>query len=69
VDDPYEPPLHPEVVLPTDGLTVQQSVDILLRALVRQGVLVGGPTLPNGLPYPDGDEIGGWVDLRATPPS
>ena len=31
-----------------------------MRKLVKEGVLVGGPTLPNGLPYPDGDEI---VDL------
>jgi len=64
VDDPYEPPLHPEIVLPTDGMTVQQSVDVILRTLVREGVLVGGPTLPNGLPYPDGDEI---VDLLLSP--
>jgi 3'-phosphoadenosine 5'-phosphosulfate synthase len=41
-------------------MTVQESVDMIMRALVKEGVLVGGPTLPNGLPYPDGDEI---VDL------
>lgn len=58
VDDPYEPPLNPEILLPTDGLTIEQSVDIIMHRLVREGVLVGGPTLPNGLPYPDGDEIG-----------
>jgi hypothetical protein len=39
-------------------MTVQQSVDVIMRALVKEGALVGGPTLPNGLPYPDGDEIG-----------
>ena len=31
-----------------------------MRRLVKEGILVGAPTLPNGLPYPDGDEI---VDL------
>jgi 3'-phosphoadenosine 5'-phosphosulfate synthase len=31
-----------------------------MRKLVKEGILVGGPTLANGLPYPDGDEI---VDL------
>lgn len=31
-----------------------------MRRLRQEGVLVGGPTLPHGLPYPDGDEI---VDL------
>lgn len=31
-----------------------------MKSLREHGVLVGGPTLPNGLPYPDGDEI---IDL------
>lgn len=35
-----------------------------MRKLVTEGVLVGGPTLNNGLPYPDGDEI---IDLHAKP--
>ena len=43
VDDPYEAPEHPEIVLPTDGMTVQQSVDVIMRALVKEGALVGGP--------------------------
>jgi 3'-phosphoadenosine 5'-phosphosulfate synthase len=60
VDDPYEPPVHPEISIKNQELTIQQSVDIIMRKLVKEGVLVGGPTLPNGLPYPDGDEI---VDL------
>jgi hypothetical protein len=41
-------------------MTIQQSVDVIMRKLREEGVLVGGPTLPKGLPYPDGDEI---VDL------
>lgn len=36
-----------------------------MKSLREHGVLVGGPTLPNGLPYPDGDEI---IDL-VVPPS
>lgn len=60
VDDPYEAPTHAEIVLQNHDMTVQQSVDVIMRSLVKEGVLVGGPTLPNGLPYPDGDEI---VDL------
>ena len=57
VDDPYEAPLHADIVIKNNDLTVQQSVDIILHKLRREGVLVGAPTLPNGLPYPDGDEI------------
>jgi adenylylsulfate kinase len=33
VDDPYEPPLRPEVVLPTQELTVEQAVEVLWDAL------------------------------------
>eukprot|EP00981_Chlorochromonas_danica_P001319 scaffold284_cov247-Ochromonas_danica.AAC.5 len=60
VDDPYEAPPKAEIVMKNHDMTIQESVDMIMRALVKEGVLVGGPTLPNGLPYPDGDEI---VDL------
>lgn len=33
VDDPYEAPLHPEVVIPTHRLTIEESVEALGRAL------------------------------------
>ena len=33
VDDPYEPPLSPEVVLPTEDQTLDESVEALWRAL------------------------------------
>lgn len=61
VDDPYEPPVNAEIVLKNNDMSVQEAVDRIMRHLVREGVLVGGPTLPNGLPYPDGDEL---VDLH-----
>jgi 3'-phosphoadenosine 5'-phosphosulfate synthase len=61
VDDPYEAPLHPEISIQNQKFTVQESVDIFLRKLAEEGILVGGPTLPRGLPYPDGDEI---IDLH-----
>lgn len=61
VDDPYEAPTHAEINMKNHDMTVQESVDVLMRELVKHGVLVGGPTLPNGLPYPDGDEI---IDLQ-----
>ena len=60
VDDPYEAPTNAELNIKNHDMTIQQSVDIIMRQLIREGVLVGGPTLPLGLPYPDGDEI---VDL------
>lgn len=64
VDDPYEAPTHAELVIKNHDLTIQESVDIIMRKLVKEGVLVGSPTLPNGLPYPDGDEI---IDLLVPP--
>lgn len=33
VDDPYEPPLTPEVVVPTHQQTVEESVELVWRAL------------------------------------
>jgi 3'-phosphoadenosine 5'-phosphosulfate synthase len=64
VDDPYEEPLHAEINMKNYEMTVQESVDMIMRELKRNGILVGGPTLPEGLPYPDGDEI---VDLHVPP--
>lgn len=39
VDDPYEPPVAPEVRLETAGAAVEESVDHLCAALVERGVL------------------------------
>jgi adenylylsulfate kinase len=33
VDDPYEPPLHPDVVVPTHTQSVDESVEIVWQAL------------------------------------
>ena len=35
VDDPYEPPLHPELVVPTHTQSVEESVDAVWQALLR----------------------------------
>lgn len=59
VDDPYEPPEHAEIVIANEGMSVEESVAVIMRRLKREGVLVGGPTLPRGLPYPDGDRVRG----------
>lgn len=62
IDDPYEEPLHPEIVLKTHEMEIEQSADMLFRMLERDGILEGAPKLtPPGLPNPDGDEI---VDLH-----
>ena len=34
VDDPYEPPLRPEVVVPTHQQSVDESVELLWRSLI-----------------------------------
>ena len=62
IDDPYEEPLHPEIILKTHELEIEQSADILLRKLERDGILIGAPKVtPPGLPNPDGDII---IDLH-----
>ena len=39
VDDPYEEPLHPEVICDTDKETVEQSVDKVMEKLKELGYL------------------------------
>lgn len=65
IDDPYEEPLNPEIVLKTHELKIEESADMLFRMLERDGILEGAPKLsPPGLPNPDGDVI---VDLHVPP--
>ena len=62
IDDPYEEPLHPEIVLRTHELKLEESVEILFRTLERDGILIGPPKVaPPGLPNPDGDVL---IDLH-----
>jgi adenylylsulfate kinase len=41
IDDPYEPPLKPELVLKTATMSVEQSVEACLDLLRRQGSFNG----------------------------
>jgi 3'-phosphoadenosine 5'-phosphosulfate synthase len=62
IDDPYEEPLNAEITLRTHELEIQESANILLHRLERDGVLMGAPKVtPPGLPNPDGDLL---VDLH-----
>lgn len=62
IDDPYEEPLNPEITLKTHELEIEDSVNILLKRLDRDGILIGPPKVtPPGLPNPDGDVL---VDLH-----
>ena len=36
VDDPYEPPVAPEVVVPTEHQSLEQSVEAVWKALPRR---------------------------------
>ena len=39
IDDPYEAPVSPELVLPSDKLTLEEEVDLLIQFLERRGLL------------------------------
>jgi adenylylsulfate kinase len=41
IDDPYEAPLKPEIVLKTDQMTLQEEVVALLNLLEARGILRG----------------------------
>jgi adenylyl-sulfate kinase len=42
VDDPYEPPLQPELVVDTEALTPQECLDLLVARLEELGHLRAG---------------------------
>ncbi len=50
IDDPYEPPLHPEITLETTQITPEENARLILDYLVKQGyVRIAGPAVePNG---------------------
>ena len=39
IDDPYEEPVNPELVVETDRDTLEQSVEKVIRYLEKQGLL------------------------------
>jgi adenylyl-sulfate kinase len=53
VDDPYEPPEHPEIVVDAVRLTPEESTDHVLRELSRQGWLPAGPSPAPGRARPE----------------
>jgi sulfate adenylyltransferase len=56
IDDPYEPPHSPEIVLDTVGLTAEENADIIITYLLEQG-LVRSLSGPDGREAGAGDEI------------
>lgn len=57
VDDPYEPPEHPEVHLHTDRLTPQECIATIVSALQERGLLGGRAEAPSLLPPAFGGEV------------
>ncbi|MCI4365039.1 MAG: adenylyl-sulfate kinase [Thermoplasmata archaeon] len=45
VDDPYETPEHPEIVVETQQMSPSQSAEFIIGELDRQGWFNGGPAL------------------------
>lgn len=39
IDDPYEAPLNPEIHLHTDNMTLDEEVEVIIKALEDQGIL------------------------------
>ncbi len=48
IDDPYEEPLTPELVLKSDSLSLEEEVDLLLALLQKRGILRGEMIRPHG---------------------
>jgi len=48
IDDPYEPPIEPELVLKTDAMTLADEVTSLLELLRKRGILRPNMVKPHG---------------------
>lgn len=42
IDDPYEPPLHPEIKLDTVEHTPEENARLILNYLIQQGLVQDG---------------------------
>jgi len=52
IDDPYEPPLHPEIVIDTVNRTAEENAEIILSYLAERGVIPATSTQLDSLPEP-----------------
>ncbi|HKG80954.1 MAG TPA: adenylyl-sulfate kinase, partial [Pyrinomonadaceae bacterium] len=52
IDDPYEPPLHPEIVIDTVNRTAEENAEIILSYLAERGVVPATSTQLDSLPEP-----------------
>lgn len=50
IDDPYEPPLNPEIVIPSGQEPVERSVERVLGYLDRRGLLAATPLAAGRVP-------------------
>jgi len=41
IDDPYEVPEDPEIIIETDSLTIAESADHIMKYLIREGLMNG----------------------------
>ncbi|MBI1852863.1 MAG: sulfate adenylyltransferase [Planctomycetes bacterium] len=48
ISDPYEPPLHAEITVPTQTQTLEESVNLVLGTLREMGYVEGGRVRPHG---------------------
>ena len=56
IDDPYEPPVHPEITIQTVGVTPEENARIIVDGLIERGFLrahANGDSLGNGHGVPE----------------
>ena len=49
VNDPYEPPLHPEITIDTSLVSINEGVDQIIQFLITEGYLANGCESPGNL--------------------
>ena len=66
IDDPYEEPTSPDLVLPTDRLSIAESVRMLVELLEERGVIAAG--IPSRRWTDNAGPIAGRSDQSTVPP-
>ena len=58
IDDPYEPPHNPELVIDTVNRTAEENADLILAYLVGQGFVLPASTHADAGEFADGELVG-----------
>jgi sulfate adenylyltransferase len=67
IDDPYEPPLGPEIRIDTIGSTAEENAELILSYLVEQGFVLPSPTQDEQEADSDNSSENNYAEVEGRP--